>query len=58
VVLQDGELRGLWRARGRGARLQLEVEAVGRIDREALEAEAGRVAELSGAGEARLSLRS
>ena len=54
VVLQDGEVGGLWRARGRGARLELEVEPLGRIDREALAAEAERVAELRGAREVRL----
>jgi hypothetical protein len=55
-VLNDGEVAGLWRARARGRRLELEVEPLGKIDREALEAEADRVAELRGAGEARLSV--
>jgi hypothetical protein len=56
VVLQDGELGGLWRARGRGAVLELEVERLGRLDVEALEAEAARVAALRGAHEPRLSV--
>ena len=46
VVLQDGRLAGFWRARARGKRLQLAVEQLARIDRDALEAEADRVARL------------
>lgn len=56
VVLQDGELAGLWRPRARGARLELELERLGRIDRDALTAAAERVAELRGAREVRLSV--
>jgi hypothetical protein len=48
AVLQDGSLAGLWRARARGKRLELEVERIGKIDRDALEAEADRVAQLRG----------
>jgi hypothetical protein len=44
VVLQDGRLAGLWRARARGKRLELEVEQLAPIDRDALEAEADLVA--------------
>ena len=32
VVLQDGELAGLWRARKKGRRLEVEVEALGTLD--------------------------
>ena len=46
VVLQDGRLAGLWRARARGKRLELAVEEVTAIDSDALEAEADRVAGL------------
>jgi hypothetical protein len=46
AVLQDGRLAGLWRVRARGKRAEVEVEALERIDRDALEAEAARVAEL------------
>jgi hypothetical protein len=49
IVLQDGRPVGLWRARGRGKRLELEVERLAPINREALEAEAQGVAELRGA---------
>lgn len=52
AVLQDGRLAGLWRVRARGRRAELEVEELDRIDREELEAEAARVAELRGAGSA------
>jgi hypothetical protein len=46
VVLQDGTLAGLWRARRKGSRLELEVEALGALDHDAVHAEAGRLAEL------------
>jgi len=49
AVLQDGRLAGLWRVRARGRRAELEVEALGQVDREDLEAEAARVAALRGA---------
>jgi hypothetical protein len=49
AVLQDGRIAGLWRARAKGKRTEIEVEELGRIDRDALEAEAERVAELRGA---------
>jgi hypothetical protein len=58
VVLQDGEAAGLWRARARGKRLQLEVEQLARIDLDALRAEADRVAELRGAEAALLDVSS
>jgi hypothetical protein len=49
AVLQDGRLAGLWRVRAKGARAQLEVEPLGRLRREAVEAEAARIAPLRGA---------
>lgn len=49
AVLQDGRLAGLWRVRARGSRAELEVEELERIDRQQLETEAARVAELRGA---------
>jgi hypothetical protein len=58
VVLQDGHVAGLWRARARGKRLEIDVEQVGRIDRDALQAEAQRVAELRDAQTVALNLSS
>jgi hypothetical protein len=49
VVLQDGQAAGLWRARTRGKRLEIDVDQLASIDRDALQAEAARVAELRGA---------
>jgi hypothetical protein len=49
AVLQDGRIAGLWRARAKGKRVEIEVEELGRVDREALQAEAERVASLRGA---------
>jgi hypothetical protein len=46
VVLQDGRLAGLWRARVRGKRLELAVEELAPIDRDALETEADLTARL------------
>jgi Winged helix DNA-binding domain len=46
VVLQDGRLAGLWRARVHGRRLELAVEQLAPIDRDALEAEADLAARL------------
>jgi hypothetical protein len=48
-VLQGGRLAGLWRVRARGRHAEIEVEELERIDRDELEAEAARVAELRGA---------
>jgi hypothetical protein len=56
VVLQDGHVAGLWRARARGKRLAIDVEQIGRIDRDALQAEAHRVAELRDAQDALLNV--
>jgi hypothetical protein len=49
AVLQDGRIAGLWRARAKGKRTEVEVERLGKIARKALEAEAERVAALRGA---------
>lgn len=49
AVLQDGRLVGLWRVRTRRKRSEVEVEELEGIDREELEAEAARVAEVRGA---------
>jgi hypothetical protein len=58
VVLQDGRLAGLWRARARGKQLEIDVEQVARADLDALQAESHRVAELRGAQTALLNLSS
>jgi hypothetical protein len=46
AVLQDGRIAGLWRARAKGKRTEIEVEELGRIDRDGLQDEAERVASL------------
>ena len=49
VVLHDGELAGLWRARKKGRRLEVEVEELGdALDLEAVRREAERLAPLRG----------
>jgi hypothetical protein len=48
IVLADGELAGLWRARKKGRRLELEVEELQPLDACALRAEALRIAPLRG----------
>jgi hypothetical protein len=58
AVLQDGRLAGLWRARARGKRLELSVEQLGPIDRDALEAEADRTARLREADRAVVAVSS
>ncbi|HEX8102881.1 MAG TPA: winged helix DNA-binding domain-containing protein [Solirubrobacteraceae bacterium] len=53
AVLQDGQVAGLWRVRARGKRAEIAIETVGiALDREALAAEADRVAALRGAASA------
>jgi hypothetical protein len=52
VVLRDGRLAGLWRAKAKGRKVELTVEALGRLPRSELEEEGRRVAELRGAAEA------
>jgi hypothetical protein len=56
AVLQDGRLAGLWRARARGKRLEVAVEPLAAIDRDALDAEANRVAALRGSDAAELKV--
>jgi hypothetical protein len=51
VVLQNGRIAGLWRARARRKRLEVAVEQLAAIDRDALEAEATLVARLRGAAD-------
>jgi hypothetical protein len=48
VVLRDGELAGLWRARKKGKRLEVEVEELAALDLEAVRSEAERIAPLRG----------
>ena len=48
VVLHDGELAGLWRARRKGRRLEVEVCELGTLDLEAVRSEAERLAPLRG----------
>jgi hypothetical protein len=55
-VLADGRLAGLWRAKAKGRRTELTVEALGRLPRGPLEEEARRVAELRGSAELDLVL--
>ncbi len=52
AVLADGRLAGLWRARVRGTRIEIRVEALERIDPAELGAEAEAVARARGAREA------
>lgn len=52
AVLQDGHLAGLWRARAKGRRTEVEVEQLRSIRRGELEEEAARVAEARGAAPA------
>jgi hypothetical protein len=58
VILRNGQMAGLWRARARGKQLEIEVEQLARIDRSTLQAEADRVAELRGADVAVVNLTS
>ena len=48
VVLRDGRVAGLWRAKAKGSRLELTVEKLGRLARAAVEDEGQRVAALRG----------
>lgn len=52
VVLHDGVLAGLWRARKKGRKLQLSVEKLGRLTRTAVQEEAQCLAALRGAEQA------
>ena len=48
IVLADGEPAGLWRARKKGRRLEVEVEELRPLDAGAMRAEALRLARLRG----------
>jgi hypothetical protein len=52
AVLRDGRLTGLWRARAKGRKVEITIEALGRLPRGYVEEEAQRVAQLRGAAEA------
>jgi hypothetical protein len=52
AVLRDGRLSGLWRARAKGAKLEVTVEPLRGISREDLGEEVRRIAELRGARDA------
>ena len=54
AVLRNGRLAGLWRVKAKGRKAEVTIEKLGSLRRGDLEAEAQRVAELRGAGEARL----
>ena len=56
AVLSDGRLTGVWRAKAKGRKVELTVEALGRLPRGGLEEEARRVAELRGASSVELVL--
>jgi hypothetical protein len=58
VVLQDGQVAGLWRARARGKQFEIDVEQLARIDLDALRDEADRVAQLRSAQAALLNVSS
>jgi hypothetical protein len=56
AVLKDGRLVGLWRAKAKGGKLELEVDRLGRVSKAAVAEEAQRVAALRGASEAVVSV--
>jgi hypothetical protein len=58
AVLLDGRLAGLWRARGKGKRAEVAVEAFERLPPGPLEEEAGRVSALRGAAGAAVRVES
>jgi hypothetical protein len=58
VILEDGRVVGLWRARAGGKRVHLAVEELAPLDRDALEAEADRIARLRDANAAVVAVSS
>jgi winged helix DNA-binding protein len=56
VVLRDGRLAGLWRARAKGRTTEIAVERIGRLARADLEDEAQRVAALRGSSAASVTI--
>jgi hypothetical protein len=51
AVLKDGKLAGLWRVKAKGAKAEVVVEKLARVNRKDLEKEAHRVAHARGASE-------
>ena len=51
VVLSNGTLAGLWRAKAKGKKTELTVEKLARVARDDLEEEAQRIADLRGGSE-------
>ena len=51
ALLKDGRLAGLWRGKGKGRKVEITVEKLGRVGRKDLEEEAQRVADLRSASE-------
>jgi hypothetical protein len=51
VVLSNGRLAGLWRAKARGKKTEITVEKLARVARDDLDEEARRVADLRGGSE-------
>jgi hypothetical protein len=49
VVLKDGRLAGLWRAKARGKKAEITIERLTRFSRKDVEDEAERIAQLRGA---------
>jgi len=56
AVLKDGRLAGLWRAKAKGKKTEVEVEKLGRLARRDLEDEARRIADLRGAADVALAV--
>jgi hypothetical protein len=56
IVLRDGRLAGLWRARAEGRKTEIAVEKLGRLARADLDDEAQRVAALRGSAEVVLTV--
>lgn len=56
VVLRDGRLAGLWRAKAKGKKVEITVEKLGRLARGDVAAEAERLAELRGADDVVLAV--
>jgi Winged helix DNA-binding domain len=51
VVLEDGRLAGLWRAKARGKKTEIKIETLRPLSRQDVEDEASRIAELRGGAE-------
>lgn len=55
-VIHDGQLVGMWRARARRGAVEVDIDPIGRIPKSAVHDEAQRLAELRGAGKARVTM--